>query len=247
MKTALVLLLVTPLARPATDAPVVLHGGLPGSRALVVALHGGSFRGRPPLERAQQLLADLSSDARRVGLHLVVPVAPEPPAALGPEAGGDYVSPWLLPEGEALVWKLVDAEKEARRLDPSRLYLVGQGAGATAALTLAARRPERLAGVAAFSGTPSPLWDEKHHVIGLAEPVVESLRRVPVFLFTARDDPLLDRDALRCFVDGMTRQKKEKGGPGLTWVEGEGGHGFGTNGPARGLRFLKEHQHSDHP
>jgi poly(3-hydroxybutyrate) depolymerase len=241
MKSALVLLLVSPLARPATDAPVVLHGGLPGSRALVVALHGGSFRGRPPLERAQQLLADLSSDARRVGLHLVVPVAPE-------AAGGeDYVSPWLLPEGEALVWRVVGAESEARRLDPARLYLVGQGAGATAALTLASRRPERIAGVAAFSGTPSPLWDESHRVVGLAEPVVGGLRRVPVFLFTARDDPLLDRDALRFFVDGMTRQKKERGGPGLTWVEGEGGHGFGTNGPARGLRFLKEHQHTEHP
>jgi poly(3-hydroxybutyrate) depolymerase len=234
------MLLVTPLAR-AADAPVVLQGGLPGSRALVVALHGGSFRGRPPLERAQQLLADLSSEARATSLRLLVPVAPEPPP------GEDYVSPWLLPAGEAAVWNLVAAETAAHRVDAARVYLVGQGAGATGALTLAARRPDLVAGVAAFSGTPAPLWDESHRVIGLAEPVVAGLRKIPVFLFTARDDPLLDRDALRFFVDGMTRQKKECGGPGLTWIEGEGGHGFGSNGPARGLRFLKEVHKTEHP
>ena len=244
MRSALLLLLVSPLARPA-DAPVVLpvvlHGGLPGSRALVVALHGGSFRGRPPLERAQQLLAELSFDARRTGLRLLVPVAPEPPS------GEDYVSPWLLPEGEAMVWTLVAEETAARRADRTRVTLVGSGAGATAALTLGSRRPDLVAAVAAFSGTPAPLWDETRRVVGLAQPVVEGLRKTPTFLFTARDDPLLDRDALRFFVDGMTRQKKERGGPGLTWVEGEGGHGFGTNGPARGLRFLRENRMTDHP
>jgi poly(3-hydroxybutyrate) depolymerase len=240
MKSALLLFLISPLARPAEDAhvalPVVLHGGLPGSRALVVALHGGSFTGRPPLERAQQLLLELSSEARRAGLRLLVPVGPEPPS------GEEHLSPWLLPAGEALVWQVLAAETADRRADPSRLYLLGHGAGATGALTLASRRPALLAGVAAFSGTPAPLWDQDRHVIGLSEPVVEGLQRVPVFLFTARDDPLLDREALRFFVEGMTSQQKQRGGPGLTWLEGEGGHGLGSNGPARALRFLREHQ-----
>jgi poly(3-hydroxybutyrate) depolymerase len=239
----LALLLLVPLARLPAAAPgdepppAVLEGGLPGSRALVVALHGGSFDARPPADLARRLLTDLSSEARAAGLRLLVPVAPpEPPAA----AGAPWVVPWLRPDGEALVWALVRRETAARRADPRRVHLAGQGAGATGALTLAARRPDLVAGVAAWSGTPEPLWDRERRVIGLAEPVVEGLRGVPVFLFSARDDRLLDRATLGLLVDGLRRQAEAGGAAELLVVEGEGGHGFGSGGPARGLRFLRE-------
>jgi poly(3-hydroxybutyrate) depolymerase len=212
--------------------PRVLQGGKARSKALVVALHGGSFRGRPPLERAQQLLEDLDSDAGRAGLRLLVPVAEEFPAP------GPYRVPWLRPEGEAQVWALVRAETDGRRADPRRVFLAGHGAGATAALTLAARQPALVAGVAAWSGTPEPLWDEERRVVGLAEPVVEGLLSVPVFLRTARDDPYLDRDALRLLVDGLRAQAREHHLPGPTWLEGDGGHGWGPEGPAEGLKWL---------
>jgi len=237
MRIPLLLMLLAPVAL--ADGPVVLSGGLPGSRALVIALHGGSFSGRPPAERAERLLLDLSSESRATGLRLLVPVAPEADR----RTAEVYRVPWLAPGGEGLVWALVEQEVEARRADARRIFLVGQGAGATGALTLASRRPELVAGVAAWSGTPEPLWDEQRRVIGLAEPVVAGLRTVPVFLFTARDDPLLDRDTLRLFVEGLAAQQKVAGGPGLTSVEGDGGHGFGSNGPGRGLRFLRDLRH----
>ena len=217
--------------------PAALEGGLPGSHALVVALHGGSFGGRPPAELARRLLTDLSSEARAAGLRLLVPIAPAVPDAVDAE---HYVVPWLQPDGEALVWSLVRRETASRRSDPGRILLAGHGAGATGALTLAARHPELVAGVAAWSGTPEPLWDDQHHVVGLAEPVVEGLRDVPVFLFSARDDPILDRTALGLLVEGLRAQEQATGTAQLVWLEGEGGHSFGKAGPARGLRFLRD-------
>lgn len=235
MRTNTLLALVLCAGLPAGDRHVEIHvlqGGKPRAKALVVALHGGSFRGRPPLERAQQLLDDLGPDASRAGLRLLVPVAEEQPAP------GPYRVPWLRPEGEAQVWTLVRAEIDSRRAHPRRVFLAGHGAGATAALTLAARQPSLVAGVAAWSGTPEPLWDEQRRVVGLAEPVVEGLRGVPVYLRTARDDPYLDRDALRLLVDGLRAQALEHHLPGPVWVEGDGGHGWGPEGPAEGLKWL---------
>ncbi len=235
MQTAILLVLSLAAALPAGDRPAdprVLQGGKARARALVVALHGGSFRGRPPLERAQELLEDLGPDAARAGLRLLVPVVEEVPAP------GPYRVPWLQPEGEAQVWALVRAETASRRADPRRIYLAGHGAGATAALTLAARQPGLVAGVAAWAGTPEPLWDSQRRVIGHAEPVVEGLRTVPVFLRTARDDPYLDRESLRLLVDGLQRQARELDLPEPTWLEGDGGHGWGPKGPGEGLKWL---------
>lgn len=231
-------LLVPVLALPSGDEPPhsVLEGGLSGSKALVIALHGGSFDDLPPAELARRLVTDLSSEARAAGLRLLVPVAPPQPAA----GAARYVVPWLQPEGEALVWALVRREVAACRADARRIHLAGHGAGATGALTLAARRPDLVAGVAVWSGTPEPLWDEDRRVVGLAEPVIQGLRSVPVFLFTARDDPVLDRAALGFLVEGLQRQADATGSQGLLWIEGEGGHGFGRAGPARGLRFLRD-------
>ena len=235
---ALCLLAAAPArAVAAGDPPAVLEGGLPGSHALVVALHGGSFGDRPPADLARRLLTDLSSEARVAGLRLLVPIAPAAPDA--PDAE-HFVVPWPQPDGEALVWSLVRRETAARRADPGRILLAGHGAGATGALTLAARHPELVAGVAAWSGTPEPLWDDQHRVIGLAEPVVAGLRDVPVFVFTARDDPNLDRAALGLLVEGLRAQEHATGTSHLVWLEGEGGHGFGKTGPARGLRFLRD-------
>jgi len=238
MNTALLAYVLLALAGAARagdpPAPEVLEGGLSGSRALVVALHGGSFDDRPAAELARRLLSDLSSEARAAGLRLLVPVAPAAPP------GERWVVPWLRPDGEALVVALVQRETAARRADPRRVHLAGHGAGATGAFTLAARHPDLVAGVAAWSGTPEPLWDEERRVIGLAEPVIEGLAGVPVFVFTARDDPVLDRATLRLFLDGLQRQADALGGPPPLWVEGEGGHGFGRAGPARGLRFLRD-------
>ena len=238
--------LLAPPAAPAAgdhpSPPAALEGGLPGSRTLLVALHGGTFTDRPPLELAQRLLTDLSSEARAAGLRLLVPVAPPAPAA--PEAER-YVVPWLRPDGEALLWSLVERERAAHRLAGERILLAGHGAGATGALTLAARHPDRVAAVAAWSGTPEPLWDDQHRVVALAEPVVAGLQSVPTFLFTARDDPVLDRRALTLFLEGLQAQATASPASApFIHQEGEGGHGFGRQGPARALRFLRDHAKS---
>jgi poly(3-hydroxybutyrate) depolymerase len=225
-----------PAGGPDGSGPLVLEGGQGGSRALVVALHGGTWTGKPPSERAQRLKTDLSSDARRAGLRLLVPAVPE----RSDDDDREGHVPWLAPDGEALVLALIGQEVEAGRADPQRVYLAGHGAGATGALMLAARHHDLIAGVAAWSGVPSPLWDEDRRVIGLTEDVVRGLRRVPVYLWCGDDDPIIDRETLRWFVRELSNQTEQLGGSELFQDQGRGEHGFGKHGPGRGLRFLRK-------
>ncbi len=258
-------------------APGVLEGGRPRSRALLVALHGGSFSDSDPLHLAERCREALDAAARSEGLRLLVPVAPVPAEAL-PETGerapasaplpGDgtprvaparvsparvspartasegYQVPWLLPEGEDLVLALIDAEIKARRADSTRIYLAGHGAGATGALMFAARHPERVTAVAAWAGTPPPLWDARRRVVGLMDNPVAALESVPVYLWTARDDVLLDRAALQLFTRGLAVQRPA---PRLLIDDESGGHGYGAAGPGPGLRFLHAQRRKEVP
>ena len=86
------------------------------------------------------------------------------------------------------------------------------------------------------------MWDESQRVVGLVDDPVPRLRDVPVYLWTGTDDRWLDRAALRLFVDDFTVRMAADDRFHLTWEEGEGGHGYGTQGPTRGLEFLVEHR-----
>jgi len=266
---ALALLLMPQLSRPGVSpdeapgvagrstSPMVLEGGRPGSRALLVALHGGSFSDVAPVHLAERCRDELSAAARAAGLRLLVPVAP-PQAAdrragspgfhggressasagdAGPPSGlGAFQVPWLSAAGESLVFSLIDEEVAAHRADAARIYLAGHGAGATGALMLTARHPERIAAVAAWAGTPPPLWDAAQHVVGLADDPVPALASVPVYLWTARDDVWLDRAALGLLKRGLSVQRPAA----RLLIEDEtGGHGYGAAGPGPGLRFLQ--------
>ena len=226
-----------PLVGEDGSAPHYLQGGLEGSRALVVALHGGSWKRTAPKTLAERALRDLSSDARRTKLRLVVPIAPK--EASTPDLHQDGTVPWISPVGEETVLTLIHQEVAFGRADPARIYLAGHGSGATAALMLGARHPEIFAAVAAWSGTPSPLWNEEREVIGLLEDPAEGLTHLPVYLFTSKEDEVLDRDALRLFVKGMEAREGEDLSAPFLWHQGKGGHDFGSAGPGRGLRFLR--------
>lgn len=219
------------LALPSGDAP--LEGGRRGSRSLVIVLHGGSFEPRPVVELQRDALTPLGSAADRAGLRLLVPAAPPSLST----------TPWLEAEGEARVLALVAQQVKKKRADPRRVYLAGHGSGATAAIHLAARHPELFAAVACWSGTPSPLWDDEHRVVGLLGDPVPHLRDVPVYLWTATDDRWLDRATLNTFVAQFESAEAADPRFHLTWESGPGGHGYGgRDGPARGLGFLREHE-----
>ncbi|MHC5211596.1 MAG: alpha/beta hydrolase-fold protein [Planctomycetota bacterium] len=213
--------------------PDVLEGGRSRSRVLVIALHGGSWSGHSPRHLAERLRDELDAPVRRQGMRLLVPVAP----AL--EQGRTWQVPWVQPAGEAAVLSLLQQELAADRVLPDRVSLAGHGAGATGALTVAARHPDLFAAVAAWSGTPSPVWGPDGRVVDLLDDPAEGLWRVPVYLWTGTDDEHIDRDTLRLFVNRLRNAAEQRGGPGLTWEQGPGGHGYGPRGPEPGLVFLK--------
>jgi len=216
----------------------VLEGGKARSKALVVVLHGGSWRPRAPAELARSALDALSTEARKRKLRLLAPPAPE---------GCRSSVPWIEPTGDALVLALVESEVEAGRAAADRVYLAGHGSGATGALILAARHPEKFAAVAVWSGTPPPLWNEDRQVVGLAPDPVPDLRGVPVYLWTGDDDPVLDRSALRLFVKGMQAEALLDRAFVLHWDHGPGGHDYGKAGPRLGLKFLQARRKQRRP
>jgi len=246
--------------------PLALEGGRSTSRALVVVLHGGSYRARAPEDLAQRALQALDDEARRLGLRLLAPLAPDELLSSG-EPGTDPATPWSTRRGEEQVLALVEQEVAARRADPARIMLAGHGAGATSAVRLAARHPQRFAAVALWSGTPEPLWDgvpgappsgsliggagEPEHdaasrpaaagptVIGLVDDPVPALASVPVYLWSGHEDRSLDRQALALFVGQMREQQALGRGHELHWEHGPGEHDYGP-GPRRGLQFLRD-------
>jgi poly(3-hydroxybutyrate) depolymerase len=267
-------------AHPASSAesrsrpvPVVLEGGRPGARALLIALHGGSFSDAEPVHLAERCRDELSAAANAEGLRLLVPLAPvaEAPGASASQAAGAgtpsggapaqdaFQVPWSSSAGESRVLALVDAELKAHRADSARIYLAGHGAGATGALILAARHPARFAAVAAWAGTPPPLWDHDKHVIGIAGDPVPALAATPLFLWSARDDPWLDRATWALFVRDLAAQRvaqrAESAGspagpratPFVLVEEDTGGHGYGAKGPAPGLHFLSTQRRPQPP
>ena len=215
-----------------------LEGGRERSKALVIVLHGGSWRPRPAVQLARTALGALSSEARRRKLRLLAPVAPLECRS---------TVPWLEPLGEAAVLALIEREVAAGRADVDRVYLAGHGSGATAALVLASRHPQRFAAVAAWSGTPPPLWDETQQVVGLAPDPVPGLKGVPVYLWTSDEDPVLDREALRLFVETMKVAEEFDPSYELDWDRGPGGHDYGEAGPREGLKFLRAHRRQGRP
>ncbi|MGQ0553454.1 MAG: PHB depolymerase family esterase [Planctomycetota bacterium] len=231
-----------PAARP-TTSPTPLVGGQERSRALLVALHGGSWKGRAPQQLAERLLRDFTGEARRAGLRLLVPIAAAADGGVSAnaEAGGDPVGqsgwsvPWTSAAGQAQVLELITAELRSGRIDARRIYLAGHGAGATGALQVAARNPEVFAGVAVWSGTPAPLWDEHQQVIGLVDDPLPGLRGVPVYVWSGTDDEALDRGALALLLAGL---REPRSAPVLI-ESGLGGHGLGP-GPRAGLQFLRK-------
>jgi predicted esterase len=243
-----------PLEEPLETLP----GGKRRGRGLVIALPSGSFSPRDPLELSERTRQDFDDAARREGLRLLVPVAP--PGLLrwkdgeARELEEPVTVPWSTKRGERLVVDLLERELAAGRADPRRLYLAGHGAGATAALELAARHPQLIAAVALWSGTPAPVWElvtppagvgngveveRARRTVGLVGDPVSSLSDVPVYLWTGSEDELIDREALQLFVQQMGAAAAAGRGHVLVWDQGAGGHTLGLRGPRAGLKFLK--------
>ncbi|GEM_PF-2034764 len=226
------------LSAPGDREDGALEGGKERSKALVIVLHGGSWRPRPAVQLARSALEALSTEARRRKLRLLAPLAP---------VQCRTTVPWLEAPGEALILDLIDREVASGRAHADRVYLAGHGSGATAALVLASRHPQRFAAVAAWSGTPAPLWDETQEVVGLAPDPVPGLKGVPVYLWSGNEDPVLDRAALRFFVEGMQEAADLDSSYELKWDRGPGGHDYGEDGPREGLKFLRARRRQARP
>ena len=146
---------------------------LPKNAPLIVALHG--MGGQAHKMRYGLGLHDLASE---MGF-----------AALFPQGGmfGDHTTYWNSGQGLGnhddlgFLTRLIDHIVQEHELDASRVYILGISNGAQMAYHLACHIPERIAGIAAVSGTITTQdWSECHlnksvsllHIHGIEDPVM---------------------------------------------------------------------------
>ena len=157
--------------RLARDAPVVFHvpamadDRSPLERPLIVALHG---YGSSPADMlpAFRALADVT------GAVLALPQALEPRGT-----GFDWVSP---DHAEVVVLRAIESARKRAPFDARQVVLAGFSQGATMAMRVALRHPERFRGVLAMAG--------RHAERLVPGPNAQEARRLRVALLVGGDD-----------------------------------------------------------
>lgn len=171
---------------------------------LMIALHG-MLIDSPSLMPAYSGLDDM---ARARGAVLVYPKS--------------FEAGWPLSFGEKLQLELrfldalVGEMQRARRIDPSRIYLLGMSNGGYFAVVVASRRSQYLAGVAVHSGTSGVMG------FGFA-----TKRKFPVFVAHGTADPIINVRDGRYLADLFRRQNHptefaEYPGLGHIWARDQG-------------------------
>lgn len=120
----------------------------PTPTPLVLALHADGADARQ-LERTSRL----DEEAERYGFTVVYANAGRgSPGALSWDIGGPGKSP-----DAAFLGAVIDAVSGKFRVDPERIYLTGQAAGATVAGVVACEDPKRFAGLALLDSEARPI------------------------------------------------------------------------------------------
>jgi predicted peptidase len=142
-------LLYEPVTGPRAKRPVILY------------LHGGSLRGEDVNRLRTQGLPRLLESTRTFPFIVVSPLCPKG------EIWSDVES----------IDALLDEVLKMPRVDPRRVYVVGDGMGGRGALYLAFKHPERFAAVIAASAeSPMDAWAPR-------------LARVPIWYLHGANDP----------------------------------------------------------
>ncbi|MFW5688688.1 MAG: PHB depolymerase family esterase [Spirochaetota bacterium] len=151
------------------------------SAPLVVLLHGLGGSGRDNRARGIHSFDVLASPAVRSSYPAYL-LTPQLPAGMG----------WEATDADPLVAVAELTERVVRehRVDPGRIYLVGEGSGAEAARRLAIRAPGRYAAVVLLSGVERPAG-------------ADELAGVPLWVFHGAEDERYPVAAARALVSAL--------------------------------------------
>lgn len=119
---------------------------------------------------------------------------------------------WTDSGTEEFVLQLVDAALRTWKIDRNRVYFSGHSMGGYGTWTLGAHHADRVAGLAASAGAPTPIFGPSRQIEAIDDGVVPSLRNVRFVIFQSDDDPRVPPEVNRFAVKQLESAKKRWGG-----------------------------------
>lgn len=206
-------------------------------RALVLGLHGGGAGSGDAGSAA-------SAFGGALGKHDCVAIFPE---VLRKTEHG-----WGEDDTERFVLELIEAVKRSSKVDTNRIYLTGHSMGGYGTWTIGAHHADVFAGLAAFAGAPTPVYDRgdtgQREVVAIESGVLPSLQNLPIFVYQSLDDPRVPPAANVFAAAELERLQRERGGYVHLYQQVDGrGHDFPDGGPGQGLAWALDHVRDPRP
>lgn len=156
---------------------------------------------------------------------------------------------WTDSGTEEWIVDMVDAALRTWKIDPDRVYFGGHSMGGYGTWVLGAHHADRVAGLAASAGAPSPYYDREGNVVGIMDGVIPNLRNVPLVVFQSIDDERVPPDVNQYAAKEVEKARETWGGyDKFDYWEVDGyGHGLPNKGAIELLERVEGERRVAHP
>ncbi len=155
---------------------------------------------------------------------------------------------WTDSGSEEFVMQLVDAALRTWKIDRDRVYFSGHSMGGYGTWTLGAHHADRVAGLAASAGAPTPIIGAGNKFVDVVPGVIPNLRNVPIVVYQSDDDPQVPPEANQVAAQKLLEAQKQWGGFVHEYWEVSGrGHGEPPGGYDALLAKIKDRKRDTRP
>jgi poly(3-hydroxybutyrate) depolymerase len=156
---------------------------------------------------------------------------------------------WTDSGTEEWVLDLMECALRTWDLDPDHVYFSGHSMGGYGTWTLGAHHADRVAGLAASAGAPTPLMGPDGKIVELAKGVIPNLRNVPLVVYQSLDDPNVPPDANQAAAQAVAKARDAYGGYEQFeyWEVNGRGHDYPPGGMAALLAKIAERKRNVTP
>ena len=212
----------------------IVSGETKRPKGLFIGLHGGGV-GSGDAETSNSAYGPAAGRLDWLGIH--------------PEVLEKTERGWTDSGTEEWVLDLIDAALRTWKIDPDHLFIGGHSMGGYGTWVLGAHHADRVAGLCASAGAPTPMVDRDGKVIGIMDGVVPNLRNVPLVVWQSLDDVQVPPDANQAANRAMLAARERWGGyDDYLYREVDGfGHGLPSKGAIELLEVLEKAVREPHP